>query len=190
MVKTFKVLFLAAVFLILSSSARAADDNLPSDLKVIEPAAETQDANSGQAQDAKAVPVPSDIYFDPVRYTLGPDDVVQIDVLRHPEFSGIYPINLEGKIQYKYVGDIEITGLTKKQLEERIKDIISSYVINPEINVTILEFRSKVFYVLGEVGAPGKYYMRSDPGKGGGGPGRPADIGRGYAPLPSGYAYR
>jgi len=101
-------------------------------------------------------------YDDPLRYTLGPDDVVEITVMRHPEFSGVYPINLEGKIQYKFVGDLEVSGLTKKELEERIAKIISSYVINPDVNVTILEYKSKVIYVLGEVGQPGKYYMRAD----------------------------
>jgi polysaccharide biosynthesis/export protein len=97
-----------------------------------------------------------------VLYTLGPDDVIEVEVQRHPEFSGTYPINLEGKIQYEYVGDIEVTGLTKKQLEEKIRGLIGRYVANPVVTVTITEYRSKVFYVIGEVGHPGKYYMRSE----------------------------
>lgn len=100
--------------------------------------------------------------FDPLTYTLGPDDVIEITIMRHPEFSGIYPINQEGKIQYKFVGDIEVSGLTKQELEQKIKEVISNFVISPEVNVTIVEYRSKVFYVLGEVGTPGKYYMRSE----------------------------
>jgi len=96
------------------------------------------------------------------RYTLGPDDVIEIMVQRHTEFSGVFPVNLEGKIQYEFVGDIDVTGLTKKELEAKIKQLISGYVVNPEVNVTILEYRSKVIYVLGEVGRPGKYYMRSE----------------------------
>lgn len=100
--------------------------------------------------------------FDPTRYTLGPDDVIQIDVMRHPEFSGTYAVSLEGKIQYKFVGDIEVTGLKKQEVEERIRQVISKFVVNPDVNVTILEFKSKVIYVLGEVSRPGKYYMRSE----------------------------
>lgn len=100
--------------------------------------------------------------FDPLKYTLGPEDVVEVSVMRHPEFSGTFHINQEGKLQYKFVGDMEINGLTKQQLEEKIKDIIANYVISPEVNVTITEYNSKVFYVLGEVGAPGKYNMRSE----------------------------
>jgi len=100
--------------------------------------------------------------FDPLRYTLGPDDVIEISVMNHPEFSGVYPISLEGKVQYKFVGDINVAEMTKGQLEEKIKKILAGYVSSPEVNVIIREFKSKVFYVLGEVGNPGKYYMRSD----------------------------
>jgi len=100
--------------------------------------------------------------FDPLTYTLGPDDAIEISVMRHPEFSGTYPVNQEGKIQYKFVGDMEVNGLTKAELEQRIRDVLSTYVKNPEVNVTVTEYRSKYFYVLGEVGTPGKYYMRSE----------------------------
>lgn len=130
-------------------------------LRVIESASSgTLQKESPQLQLAE--PVASSKNIDASKYTLGPDDVVQIDVLRHPEFSGLYPVNLEGKIQYKFVGDIVVTGLNKTQLEEKIKEIITNYVINPEVNVTIVEFKSKVIFVLGEVGQPGKYIMRSD----------------------------
>ncbi len=60
------------------------------------------------------------------------------------------------------MGDVEVTGLNKKELEEKVKNLISEYVINPEVSVTILECKSKIIYVLGEVGQPGKYYMRSE----------------------------
>lgn len=97
-----------------------------------------------------------------VNYTLGPDDLIEVTVLRHPEFSGIYTVTMDGKIQSKFVGDIDVTGLTKKQLEQKFKGIIRSYVIDPEVDVTIKEYKSKLIYVLGEVGQPGKFYMRSE----------------------------
>lgn len=117
---------------------------------------------------AQAAPAPRaststpTVGFDPLTYTLGPDDMVEITIMRHPEFSGIYPINQEGKLQYKFVGDIEVNGMTKLELEQRIRDAVAVYVNSPDVNITITEYRSKVFYVLGEVGAPGKYYMRAE----------------------------
>jgi polysaccharide export outer membrane protein len=113
-------------------------------------------------QTAQAIIQPVNTVFDPLTYTLGPDDAVEISVMRHPEFSGVYPINQEGKLQYKFVGDLDVNGFTKLQLENKVKEAISPFVNSPEVNVTVTEYRSKVFYVLGEVGAPGKYYMRSD----------------------------
>jgi polysaccharide export outer membrane protein len=97
-----------------------------------------------------------------VRYTLGPEDVIKITVQNHPEVSGTYSVNLEGKIQMDMVGDVDVTGLTKKELEEKIGKLISGYVDKPDISVTILEYRSKVYYVIGEVGHPGKFFMRSE----------------------------
>lgn len=97
-----------------------------------------------------------------VRYTLGADDVIGITVQKHPEFSGRFPVNLEGKIQMDIVGDIEVTGLTKRELEGKIGRLLGSNVEISDINVTIIEYRSKVYYVIGEVGRPGKFFMRKD----------------------------
>ena len=97
-----------------------------------------------------------------VKYTLGPDDVIKVEVRRHPEFSGEYPINSEGKIQYKYLGDVIVAGMTKDEVKERLTQILSEYVIKPEIDVQISAYLSKVFYVVGEVGRPGKFFMRGD----------------------------
>jgi len=125
-----------------------------------------------ETQDAIEITLPSESQntplepgktpFDPMKYTLGPEDVLEISVMRHPEFSGKYNISMDGKLQYKFVGDIDVNGLTKAQLEEKLRDALSVYVIAPEVNVTVVEYKSKIFYVLGEVGTPGKYYMRSE----------------------------
>ena len=99
---------------------------------------------------------------EPLTYTLGPDDVIQIDVAKHPEFSGEFVVGRSGKIQYKYVGDIDVQGLTKTQLAEKLQGQLGQYVVEPEVIVTISAFRSKVIYVVGEVGRPGRYYLQGE----------------------------
>ncbi len=113
-------------------------------------------------QAALATPTFRPIETEEMRYTLGPDDVVAIQIQRHPEFSGTFPVNQEGKIQMQFAGDIDVTGLTKKELADKVAKLVSSYVINPEVDVTILEYRSKYYLVIGEVNRPGKYFMRSE----------------------------
>ena len=109
-----------------------------------------------------AVEVPQSMITEDVKYTLGPNDVIAIEVRRHPEFSGQYTINSEGKIEYKFVGDIIVNGLTKAELNERLTEVLSEYIIEPEIDVSIVAYLSKVFYVVGDVSRPGKFYMKGN----------------------------
>jgi len=127
--------------------------------------AQNQASAQAQAQEqpVQSAPVAKAVKInEEVVYTLGPDDIIEITVQRHPEFSGVFPVNQEGKVQYDFVGDVDVTGLTKKEVENKIKQLISKYVVSPDISVTIMEYRSKVIYVIGEVRNPGKYYMRSE----------------------------
>lgn len=170
---------LTVIFVLVASLASFASTDTTTtdtDLKVIEVTPQSTDTTTTQdpqiqAEQAKVQSQMSQVQpqtaskvtgDESVRYTLGPDDTVEVTVLRHPEFSGTFPVNQEGKIQLKFIDDILVTGLTKKELEEKIKNAVSAYVINPEVNVTIIDYRSKFVYIIGEVGQPGKFYIRSE----------------------------
>ncbi|MBU0468719.1 MAG: polysaccharide export protein [Candidatus Omnitrophica bacterium] len=99
---------------------------------------------------------------DESTYTLGVNDVIQINVMRHPEVSGEFRINSEGKIQYEFVGDIVIQGMVKHEVKELLVEKLSKYIISPELTVKIIGYNSKVVYVVGEVGRPGKIFMQGN----------------------------
>jgi polysaccharide export outer membrane protein len=120
---------------------------------------------------AKAVVVPTNRGYRPAKllageqnskYTLGPADVISITVMRHPEVSGLYTLNSEGKIQFEFVGDQSLNGLTKEEAAQQLAKSLEAYIVHPDISVKIIEYNSKVVYVVGEVGTPGKIYMRGD----------------------------
>ena len=96
------------------------------------------------------------------RYTLGSTDIIEVAVMRHPEVSGRYEINMEGKIQYEFIGDIVVQDLTKDQAGKYIGERLSEYIVNPDVTVKIVGYNSKVVYVVGEVGRPGKIFMRGN----------------------------
>lgn len=96
------------------------------------------------------------------KYTLGKTDIVEVIVQRHPEVSGQFIINNEGKIQYEFLGDVAIEGLTKGEVAVKITSLLSTYIVSPEVNVKIIGYNSKVVYVIGEVGNPGKINMYGD----------------------------
>jgi polysaccharide export outer membrane protein len=95
-------------------------------------------------------------------YTLGRDDVIHIQVRNQPEFSGAFGISSTGAIQYSYLGDIPVVGMTKQEVEQVIAKLLERYVRIPAVTVTIVGYNSKAVYVIGEVGRPGKYIMRGD----------------------------
>lgn len=95
-------------------------------------------------------------------YTLGPDDVVSIDVRGQPEFSGQFVVGHDGAIQYGIVGDVKADGLTKDELGQAIAERLQQYVRFPAVNVTITAFNSQAIYIFGQVNSPGKYAMRGD----------------------------
>lgn len=108
------------------------------------------------------VPLTTGITLSNSRYTLGKDDVIEIAVMRHPEVSGQFIINAEGNIQYEFIGDIKVEGYTKDEVKDVIAKKLSEYIISPEVTVKIIGYNSKIIYVVGEVGAPGKIFMRGD----------------------------
>ena len=60
------------------------------------------------------------------------------------------------------MGDINIDGLTKARLKEKLSGALAEYILNPEIDVSIVSYLSKVYFVVGEVRSPGKFYMRGN----------------------------
>ncbi|MFC1658418.1 polysaccharide biosynthesis/export family protein [Candidatus Omnitrophota bacterium] len=95
-------------------------------------------------------------------YTLGKSDIVQINVQNQPEFSGRFPVGPDGNIQYSFVGDVEVEGLTKDGLKQVLVEKLEKFVKSPVVSVAIAEYQSKVVYIVGAVNNPGKYPMVGD----------------------------
>jgi polysaccharide export outer membrane protein len=54
-------------------------------------------------------------------------------------------------------GDVKAAGLTVRQLQENLNKQLTAFVANPEVSVSVQEFRSKKFNIVGQVGKPGAY---------------------------------
>jgi polysaccharide export outer membrane protein len=107
---------------------------------------------SGQAQQATAN----------ADFVIGREDVLSINVWGEPEISSPkVVVRPDGKISLPLVNEIEVTGLTTKQLQERIREGLKEYLETPVVNVAVTEIHSQTVYVLGEVGKPGAYPLGS-----------------------------
>ena len=89
-------------------------------------------------------------------YRLAPGDKVAISVFSEDDLSMNVTLANDGVLKYPFLGDIRVTGLTVPELERTIADgLRGDYLINPEVTVTIQQFRP--FFLKGEVNRPGSY---------------------------------
>lgn len=72
-----------------------------------------------------------------------------------------YTVNPDGRIDFPVLGNIEIGGLTRYQIAQKIKDELTSRNLVKEPIVTV-EFANTRIAVLGEVKSPGLYTFNED----------------------------
>lgn len=88
---------------------------------------------------------------DPKTYKIGVEDVLGIRVWREAELSGSVVVRPDGKITMPLAGEIDAAGLTPEQLGQRIAEALSKFLTKPEVIVSVLDVRSKRYYVSGNV---------------------------------------
>ena len=94
-------------------------------------------------------------------YLLGPNDQVTIFVPDSEELSARpQRIDLEGYIDLPMVGRIHAAEMTTRELAAEIQKGLKRYFTNPEVTLTISEFRSQPVSVLGEVNSPGVHQLQ------------------------------
>lgn len=83
-------------------------------------------------------------------YLVGPGDVLSIEVWRQPEVSRDVVVDEEGEIRLPPIKKILVMGMTVPQVEEKLTEALSKYLIDPAVFVTIKEFNSQRVVALGE----------------------------------------
>jgi len=97
----------------------------------------------------------------PSGYVLGPDDQIAIRALEGLDL-GDKPvlIGTNGNITLPLIGRVKAAGLTVEQLETELTSRLKTYVQEPQISVTVTEFRSQPVSVFGAVTTPGVVQLR------------------------------
>ena len=95
--------------------------------------------------------------IDPKSFTLGIEDVVQIEVWGDDRLSSVQVIRPDGKIAMKLIGEIQVAGLTPERLRETIKQAVSEIVQRPDVTIKVLQVNSRKFTLVGEVLRPGQF---------------------------------
>jgi polysaccharide biosynthesis/export protein len=93
-------------------------------------------------------------------YVLGPDDVIAIRALNAEEIRGdAVRIDPGGEISLPLLGRMRAAGLTIERLEGDVSARLKTYVRDPVVAVTIVEYRSQPVSVVGSVAQPGVHQL-------------------------------
>lgn len=95
-------------------------------------------------------------------FLLGPEDVLDIVVWKNDDLSqkGVV-VRPDGLISMPLIGEMTAGGLTANQLASQIALRLKEFKERPAVTVSVKEVNSYYVYVLGEVGKPGKYQLKS-----------------------------
>ena len=102
------------------------------------------------------------LYPAPLRaqgdYLIGKEDILEIIVWGHEDLRRIMPVSLEGMISFPLVGDIQVAGISAGALEKVIAGKLGEgFIVDPQVSVTVKEYKSQRVFLMGEVNKPGTY---------------------------------
>ncbi len=92
-------------------------------------------------------------------FVLGPSDEVTVTVWRHTDLSRDLTIDPNGNINYPLIGTVRAGGMTLSQFRESIASGLSEFIIEPQVDISLSDIRSRKVLILGEVKSPGSLVM-------------------------------
>jgi polysaccharide export outer membrane protein len=114
-------------------------------------------ASNGDAHSAPAPAADPAIASRPSQFVLGAADVIRVNVWKNNDLSQTVTIGPDGFVSLPLLGDVHAAGLTSNQLAQELSGKLATYVVSPQVTVSVIEIRSRQVYVLGQVGKPGGY---------------------------------
>lgn len=94
------------------------------------------------------------------RYVIGPYDVFEVVVQRHPDLSRSVSVQPDGYVSFPIVDEVQAAGLTLAEFDERLTKLLSKRLVEPEVTIVPTTIREPQVYVFGRVNRPGPVPMR------------------------------
>jgi polysaccharide export outer membrane protein len=95
-----------------------------------------------------------------LEYKIGPKDLLEIAVFGLDEMNKTVRVSEDGNIALPLIGEIEVEGLTKSELEKKVAQLLEEkYLHNPQVTIFIREYQSKRVSIIGAVKEPGRYEL-------------------------------
>lgn len=97
-------------------------------------------------------------------YRLEEDDRLSILVWGHQDLSITINIDPDGEISLPLLGKVKAAGLTLAELQELLEEGYSEYIREPQVSLSLLDYKRSQVMVLGQVRNPGTYELEEKAG--------------------------
>lgn len=97
-------------------------------------------------------------------YRVGGYDILDITVYEEDDLSlKSVRISADGFISFPLIGRMKVAGLTTSEIEKRISNTLAQgqFIIDAQVSVMVVDYRSKQVMVLGPVNNPGSYPLKA-----------------------------
>ena len=99
----------------------------------------------------------------PMEYVLCSRDVIMIRVFEEPELETKAVISQDGTITMPLLGSVKVGGIAVGKATRLIRDLLAKdYIVDPQVNLSVLESKQRQFTVMGQVQRPGVYSLPLD----------------------------
>jgi len=98
-------------------------------------------------------------------YKIGPMDILEITNWQGVEAKKEeVRVSADGKISIGFIDNLEVAGLTERQLDDKITILMARYIKKPSIDVRVKKYQSHSVMVLGAIitsdrSGPGRYFL-------------------------------
>lgn len=105
------------------------------------------------AAEPEAASAPAAVQGD---YLLQPGDLLRVQVFQEPDLLREVRLSQEYTITLPLIENINLRNKTLRQAEQMIRDLYDKdYLVNPQVNLIVLEYSRRTVNVLGSVNSPG-----------------------------------
>ncbi len=91
-------------------------------------------------------------------YQVGPEDQLAIAIFGQDNLNRELRVNGQGEIAMPLVGVVKVAGMTPQEIQKHLEELYNArFLVNPQITVSVKEFRHQRVAVTGAVAKPGSY---------------------------------
>lgn len=91
--------------------------------------------------------------------TLGPGDIFRMEIVGEADLPEEYQVAADGTVTFPYIHVMTVAGLEPQEVSQKVREALIERKIltDPSVVVSVIEYRSKVVTILGQVQKPGSF---------------------------------